>query len=114
MVGVYALIVGLAIAFDVFSGLAAAVKNRELNSRKMKDGLWNKIALIMVFVFGCFLYYIQQWISVFDKFTIPTVESFAIYIVAMELLSVFENIGKLNDDLVNSSFFKFLEQLRRK
>ena len=88
----------LAVAFmamDVVTGLLQAIKNRDVNSTKFRDGLFKKTGTI---AFG---------------FSVPIALTLCIAVIVMESISILENIGNLNPDLVKI-VTPFLEKLNGK
>ena len=71
---------------DIVSGLIQAIINKNLDSQKMREGLLRKILLILVVI----LSFIFQY-----AFGIPQISKIVcIYIVIMEIISIFENLKK--------------------
>lgn len=88
------------ILLDLTSGFAQAIKNKRLNSSKMRDGLWHKAGFIGVIVLAylceCAVMYIDL------GFSAPLVAPTCTFICLTELVSVFENLCKLSPELANS------------
>ena len=71
---------------DIISGLIQAVINKTLDSQKMREGILRKALLILIII----LSFVAQY-----AFNIPAVSKVVcIYIIVMELISIFENIKK--------------------
>lgn len=104
----------LALAFmgmDVVTGLLQAVKNRDVNSTKFRDGLFKKTGTLAVMVFGWLIDYAQMYVDL--GFSIPIAITLCIAVMVMESISILENIGTLNPDLVKI-VTPFLEKLNGK
>lgn len=88
------------VLLDVVSGLAAAVKNKELSSSVMHEGLYNKLGEVLLLVVAMFVGSILD-IPPFTQLGIPPEVMYlvALYIALMELVSILENICKLNPGL---------------
>ena len=88
------------VLLDVVSGLAAAVKNKELSSSVMHEGLYNKLGEVLLLVVAMFVGSILD-IPPFTQLGIPPEVMYlvALYITLMELVSILENICKLNPGL---------------
>ena len=90
-------IVLIFIAFDVVSGLLKAFKEKSINSTKMREGLLSKLAEIIAVLLG------MASNVVLPMLGIDIGVDFAIligtYTVVMELCSVIENIGAINEPL---------------
>lgn len=101
---------------DIVSGLIAACKNKTLESTKMREGLFHKSAIILVLILA--------WVCEFFVFKVPELGiSVPILIPAcaiiftMELISILENLAKINPDLANTKLldlFKVSGNKRRK
>ena len=88
------------VLLDVVSGLAAAIKNKELSSSVMHEGLYNKLGEVLLLVVAMFVGAILH-IPPFTQLGIPPEVMYlvALYITLMELVSILENICKLNPSL---------------
>ena len=88
------------VLLDVVSGLAAAIKNKELSSSVMHEGLYNKLGEVLLMVVAMFVGSILD-IPPFTQLGIPPEVMYlvALYITLMELVSIIENICKLNPSL---------------
>ena len=88
------------VLLDVVSGLAAAIKNKELSSSVMHEGLYNKLGEVLLLVVAMFVGSILD-IPPFTQLGIPPEVMYlvALYITLMELVSILENICKLNPSL---------------
>lgn len=88
------------VLLDVVSGLAAAIKNKELSSSVMHEGLYNKLGEVLLLVVAMFVATILE-VYPFTELGIPPEVMYlvALYITLMELISILENICKLNPSL---------------
>lgn len=76
---------------DIITGLIQAVINKNLDSQKMREGILRKALLILVVI----LSFISQY-----AFNIPAISKIVcIYIIVMEVISIFENLKKAGVDL---------------
>ena len=89
---------------DIASGFAQAVKNDELSSEKMRLGLWHKCGFAGLIILGIYLQWVQNLadISSYIGMTIPTTAAICVYIVACEVISIKENLSKLNPQIDDS------------
>lgn len=93
--------VKLALAFmviDVFTGVLKAVKNKELNSTKAREGIYKKASFILFIAFGYLADYAMDYVDM--GFNLPAAATICALIVVTEAISVLENLGKINPDLV--------------
>lgn len=102
------LIVGMAILFDVVTGIAQAVYNHVLSSEKMRSGVYHKLSYVFAVALALFIEYSVDYIDV--GYTVPVFIPVCTYIVLTESVSIVENIGKLNPELINSGIFKLLSE----
>lgn len=93
-------ICGALILLDVVSGVLAAVKNNELSSSKMRNGLFNKAGELLLLGLSWFLNFMAN-VPPLDQMGIPSEVLYSIgaYIGVMEIVSVVENVCKMNPDL---------------
>lgn len=106
--------VKLALAFmaiDVFTGLLKAVKNKELNSTKAREGIYKKASFILFIAFGYLADYAMGYVDM--GFNLPAAATICTLIVVTEAISVLENLGKINPDLVKL-VAPFLSALNKK
>lgn len=86
-------------ALDVVSGYIAAMCMGTVDSKKMKSGIYGKLAEIFAIVLAFFL---EFAIGIFGpealgiRVSIPIGVSVCAYVFLMELVSIIENIGCMN------------------
>lgn len=93
--------VKLALAFmviDVFTGMLKAVKNKELNSTKAREGIYKKASFILFIAFGYLADYAMGYVDM--GFNLPAASTICTLVIVTEAISVLENLGKINPDLV--------------
>lgn len=106
--------VKLALAFmaiDVFTGVLKAVKNKELNSTKAREGIYKKASFILFIAFGYLADYAMNYVDM--GFNLPAAASICALIVVTEAISVLENLGQINPDMVKL-VAPFLSALNKK
>lgn len=106
--------VKLALAFmviDVFTGVLKAVKNKELNSTKAREGIYKKASFILFIAFGYLADYAMDYVDM--GFNLPAATTICALIVVTEAISVLENLGQINPDLVKL-VAPFLSALNKK
>lgn len=104
--------VKLALAFmviDVFTGVLKAVKNKELNSTKAREGIYKKASFILFIAFGYLADYAMDYVNM----DLPAAATICTLIIVTEAISVLENLGKINPDLVKL-VAPFLSALNKK
>ena len=93
--------VKLAVAFmmvDVFTGILKAVKNKELNSTRAREGIYKKASFILFIAFGYLADYAMGYVDL--GFNFPAAATICTLIILTEAISVLENLGQINPDLV--------------
>lgn len=88
------------ILFDVLTGITAAVKNKELCSTSMREGLYNKIGEVLLLVLAAVCSCLMEAEPI-SSLGVPAnvMDAVGVYIAGMELLSIVENICKIAPDL---------------
>lgn len=92
---------------DLLTGFCGAVKEKDVQSGKLREGLWHKAGFIGLIG----LAYVIEYAAANAElgFDVPSVLAVCIYIIVTEIVSVFENLCILNPELVKSplgSLFK--------
>lgn len=85
------------ICLDFVSGIIKAAKQKALNSTRMREGLFRKVALLLCMVLGEGIEVAQTIIDL--RFNVPVAGAICGYIIMMEILSITENICEINPDL---------------
>ena len=89
------------IVADYISGLIKAIKNKELDSTKMRLGLWHKAGFIgaMALGYGCQLAVNYDLLpSSFNA----VFGGVCVYVIVTEAISIFENLCELSPELSDS------------
>lgn len=85
-------------AMDIISGLISAVKNKEVRSSKLRDGLFKKVGFIMCYFMGWLVD--TQGMKIGFHFSVEILPIIILYVCTTELVSIIENICKINTDIV--------------
>lgn len=107
-IGAAAGVCGIMIIMDIVAGILSAATRGELNTQKLRIGLFHKLALVLTFVLAVAIEYACEVLPM--GVTIPLVLPVATYIALMEACSVYENIKQINPDVKVERFedlFKF-------
>lgn len=102
----------LFIILDVISGVAAAYARKEVESPKLRQGLWHKVG----YIFVVFCAIIIEWAMTQGMnmgFNLPLVMPICIWISLMEVVSTLENSAKINPDLSNVPGFERLKDVEK-
>lgn len=82
---------------DILSGVISAVKYKNLNSAKMRDGMFKKVGFILCYVLAIAIDKYGYMIGFNLSFSIlPVIIGYA---VMTEIVSILENVNKINPDL---------------
>lgn len=94
------IVTAVMIVLDVVVGFAGAVRNKDVQSAKLRDGLWHKAGFVGLIA----LAYVIQYATLYADlgFEVPAVMAVCVYAIVTEVVSVFENLCGLNPELVNS------------
>lgn len=93
--------VKLSVAFmmvDVLTGVLKAVKNKELSSTRAREGIYKKASFILFIAFGYLTDYAMAYVDL--GFNFPAAATICTLVILTEAISVLENIGQINPDLV--------------
>lgn len=91
-------------AMDIVTGLVAALINSEFSSSKMREGLGHKAMLACVIVLACVLEMAGAHIAGLG-FSGVTIVAVCVYICAMEVGSIMENICSAYPELKGTALF---------
>lgn len=91
--------------FDIITGFMAAWKNKDIQSTKMREGLFHKGTLILLIILAwlceLFVMHVPEL-----GITVPLVIPSCVIIFAMELVSITENAAEINPELKDSKLLK--------
>ena len=102
----------LFIVLDVCSGVAAAYARREIESPKLREGLWHKVGYVLVL----FCSIVIEWAMSNGMdlgFNLPLVTPICVWISLMEIVSTLENAAKINPELANIPGFERLKEVEK-
>ena len=88
------------IVMDYLTGLAKSVVNKDIDSTKMRDGLWHKAAYVAVIVLAEIIEHGQEAVGL--GFAVPLIVPTCVYIVLTETASILENLSQINPELADS------------
>lgn len=85
-------------AMDIISGLISAIKNKDVRSSKLRDGLFKKVGFIMCYFMGWLVD--TQGTRIGFHFSVEILPIIILYVCTTELVSIIENICKVNTDIL--------------
>lgn len=92
---------------DLITGFIGAVVNKEVQSNKMKQGLWHKCGFLLAIIFGVMCEYAMKYVDL--GFELPIQIAVCTFICITEIMSILENLGKISPELAASRFLKIFK-----
>lgn len=86
------------ICLDYITGVLQALATKTFSSTIMREGLFHKVALVLVMLLGVMIDYAQQFADL--GASVPVAIAACVYIILMEVGSVIENLCRLNPELM--------------
>ena len=83
---------------DVATGVLKAVKNKELSSTKAREGIYKKTSFIIFIAFGYLAEFAMNYVDL--GFNFPAGTTVCMLVIVTEAISVLENLGQINPELV--------------
>lgn len=101
----YPIIIALVFnALDLVTGIITAVKNKDIQSSKLRDGLFKKVGFILCYFVALLIDKEGSMIG-FNLGT-PILPIIILYVCTTELVSILENICKINPDILPEKLIK--------
>lgn len=85
-------------ALDIITGIVTAIKNKDIQSSKLRDGLFKKVGFILCYLVA-WLVDNEGAIIGFQLVT-PILPIIILYVCTTELVSILENICKINSEIL--------------
>ena len=98
-------IVAAFIVLDFVTGFSQACVNKTVDSSILRLGLWHKAAYVLAIAAAVLCEYSTYHMDL--GFTAPITLPVCAYIALTELVSIIENLGKINPELANSKLLDF-------
>lgn len=99
MPGLYQILIAMVFnGVDLLSGIIAALKNHDLKSSALRDGLFKKVGFIICYLLAWLLDYKGADIGI--EISVKILPIIVIYVVWTEVVSIIENVCDVNPDLV--------------
>lgn len=83
---------------DVMSGMMSAVKRKDINSSRLRDGLFKKVGFLFCYLLAWIID--TQGAKIGFDITVKILPTIIFYSVTTELISILENISQINSDLL--------------
>lgn len=85
-------------ATDILTGFISALKNKDIKSSRMRDGLFKKVGFIFCYLLAFLIDNFGMYVSI--NLGIKTMPIIVGYAVITEIVSIIENISEINTDLL--------------
>lgn len=106
--GVAAVVCLCFIVADYASGVAKAIHSKELDSTKMREGLWHKAGFIGAMILGYGCQSLVNFGFLPDSFS-AIFGGVCVWVMLTEAISIFENLCQLSPELSNSPLAALLK-----
>lgn len=83
---------------DLITGFISAIKNKEIKSSKLRDGLFKKVGFLICYFMAWLIDTYGVYIGF--HFGVAILPVIILYVCTTELVSIIENICKINPDLL--------------
>lgn len=84
---------------DLITGTVGAIRNGEqIKSSKLRDGLFKKVGFIFCYTLGIAINYAESYLTL--PFGLDLVPVICTYAIITEVVSIVENISKINPDIL--------------
>lgn len=95
----YPIIIALVFnSLDLISGIITAVKNKDIQSAKLRDGLFKKVGFVLCYFVAWLVD--TQGTRIGFQLGISILPIIILYVCTTELVSILENICKINPDIL--------------
>lgn len=91
-------------ALDIISGLIAGVRNKDIQSSKLRDGLFKKVGFIFCYLMAWLID--TQGDMIGFQISVKILPIIILYVCTTEVVSILENISKINPDLLPSKLME--------
>ena len=105
------IILGAFVLFDILTGILKGLKNGNLNSTKLRTGLYNKVSEVLSVVVAHGIEFGADYINL--GVALPLRGIVVTYIALTEIISILENLGEVNP-VLDKLFRPYLEKLRER
>lgn len=95
----YPIVVAVAFnATDIVSGIVAGLKERQIKSSKLRDGLFKKCGFLLCYALAFMIDHYGALIGF--NFAVALIPAVVLYACTTEVVSIIENIGRINPELL--------------
>lgn len=84
---------------DLLTGIVGALrKGEQIKSNKLRDGLFKKVGFVFCYALGIAINYAETYLTL--PFGVDLVPVICTYAIITEVVSIVENISKINSDIL--------------
>lgn len=84
---------------DLVTGIVGAIRTGgQIKSSKLRDGLFKKVGFIFCYALGVAINYAENFLIL--PYGVDLVPVFCTYAIITEVVSIIENISKINSDIL--------------
>lgn len=84
---------------DLVTGIISAIRvGEQIKSSKLRDGLFKKVGFIFCYTLGIAINYAESYLTL--PFGVDLVPVICTYAIITEVVSIVENISKINPDIL--------------
>lgn len=110
---IYLIVIALVFnGLDLLSGVLSAIKNKNIKSSKLRDGLFKKVGFLICYFLALLLDTEGSLIGF--QIGTPILPIVILYACTTELVSILENINKINPDLLPEKLMNMFNVSNRK
>ena len=92
---------------DLITGIIGAIRGGEqIKSSKLRDGLFKKVGFVFCYALGVLINYAENLLTL--PFGVDLVPVICTYAVITEVVSIIENISKINPDILSDKLKKLI------
>lgn len=99
-------------ALDLLTGIITAIKNKNIKSSKLRDGLFKKVGFLICYFLALMIDTEGSLIGF--QIVTPILPIVILYTCTTELVSILENISKINPDLLPEKLMEMFNVSNRK
>lgn len=86
-------------ALDLITGIVGVIRSGEqIKSSKLRDGLFKKVGFVFCYTLGVLINYAENFLTL--PFGVDLVPVICTYTIITEVVSIIENISKINSDIL--------------
>lgn len=109
----YPIIVALIFnALDLITGIISALKEKDIQSSKLRDGLFKKVGFIMCYTVA--LVVDKEGAMIGFQIGVQILPIIILYTCTTELVSILENISKINPDILPEKLMEMFHVSNKK